>query len=126
MEKNKMLFKFLIMILVIVLMSFFICNKSRAADDTVSGMVGTVKPGNLDGTEVNSFKKTLGKILGFLEVASGITAIVVIAFLGFQYIVSTPPNMKNEAKNKMLPIVIGVVLVFGAVSIAKFILGVAG
>ena len=80
----------------------------------------------MDGTEVNSFKKTLGKILGFLEVASGITAIVVIAFLGFQYIVSTPPNMKNEAKNKMLPIVIGVVLVFGAVSIAKFILGVAG
>lgn len=66
---------------------------------------------------------TIGKILGFLQVAAGLTSIIVIAFTGFEYIVASTPSMKDELKKKMLPIVIGLVLVFGAVSIAQFIVG---
>lgn len=64
----------------------------------------------------------VNKLLGFLQVASGLIAVLMIAITGFNYIVSTP-EVKNEMKTKMLPIIIGVVLVFGAVSVARFIIG---
>ena len=47
-----------------------------------------------------------------------------IAIVGFNYIISTP-EVKDEMKKKMLPIIIGIVLVFGATSVAKFLIGVA-
>ena len=67
----------------------------------------------------------IGKLLGFLQVASGIVAVLMIAIVGFNYIISTP-EVKDEMKKKMLPIIIGIVLVFGATSVAKFLIGVAG
>lgn len=67
----------------------------------------------------------IGKLLGFLQVASGLVAVLMIAIVGFNYIISTP-EIKDEMKKKMLPIIIGIVLVFGATSIAKFLIGVAG
>lgn len=73
-------------------------------------------------SDLEDLQKMLGKILGFLQVASGLVSVLVIAFLGFTYIVEDA-NIKNEVKSKMLPILIGLVLVFSAVSISKFILG---
>ena len=64
-------------------------------------------------------------MLGFLQIAAGLLSIVMIAFVGFNYITATP-DVKKELQTKMLPIVIGLVLVFGAVSVARFILGVVG
>lgn len=77
------------------------------------------------GGDVSKLQSVIGKLLGFLQVASGIIAVLMIAITGFQYIVETP-EVKNEIKKKMLPIIVGIVLVFGATSIAKFIIGVAG
>lgn len=77
------------------------------------------------GGDVSKLQNVVGKLLGFLQVASGIIAVLMIAITGFQYIVETP-EVKKEIKAKMLPIIVGIVLVFGATSIAKFIIGVAG
>ena len=77
------------------------------------------------GGDVSKLQSVIGKLLGFLQVASGIIAVLMIAITGFQYIVETP-EVKKEIKAKMLPIIVGIVLVFGATSIAKFIIGVAG
>ncbi len=125
MRKNKMILRVILLFIVIGFFTFFVCNYSNAAQETVGSIVGTVKPGNIDASDTKSFKDTIGTILGFLEIASGITAVIVIAFTGFNYIISTP-SMKTELKQKMLPIVIGIILVFSAVAITKFILGVAG
>ena len=76
------------------------------------------------GGDVSKIQNVVGKLLGFLQVASGIIAVLMIAITGFQYIVETP-EVKSEIKKKMLPIIVGIVLVFGATSIAKFIIGVA-
>ena len=77
------------------------------------------------GGDVSKLQSVIGKLLGFLQVASGIIAVLMIAITGFQYIVETP-EVKSEIKKKMLPIIVGIVLVFGATSVAKFIIGVAG
>ena len=66
------------------------------------------------------------KLLSFLQVASGLIAILVIAFTGFNYVVASDPNIKEEMKKKMLPLIIGLICVFSASSIASFILGVVG
>lgn len=73
--------------------------------------------------EAGDLTTTIGKVLGFLQVAAGLTAVVVIALTGFNYITAETAGMKDELKRKMLPIVIGIVLVFGATSVSRFIVG---
>ena len=63
-----------------------------------------------------------GKIVSFLQVASGIAAVIMIAVTGFRYIIETP-EVKGELKKNMFPIIVGIVLVFFALSIAQFFLG---
>ena len=78
--------------------------------------------GNVDANSVTTFTNLGDTILTFLQILSGITAVVMIAITGFRYIVETP-EVKGELKKNMLPIVIGIILVFFAASIAKFFLG---
>lgn len=114
-------------ILIISICAFVIMpkNEALAAGGSASAIVGGVKAEAPDGTYASDLQSTIAKLLGFLQVASGLVAILMIAIVGFNYIISTP-DVKEEMKKKMLPIIIGLVLVFGAVSVAKFILGVVG
>ena len=61
----------------------------------------------------------VNRLLGFLQIASALIAVVMIAVTGFRYIIETP-EMKNELKKSMIPIIVGILLVFFAASIAKF------
>ena len=114
-------------ILIISICAFVIMpkNEALAAGGAASAIVGGVKAEAPEGTYASDLQSTIAKLLGFLQVASGLVAILMIAIVGFNYIISTP-DVKEEMKKKMLPIIIGLVLVFGAVSVAKFILGVVG
>lgn len=68
-------------------------------------------------------RKIIGKLLGVLRIGTGLIMVIVIATTGFKYIVNTTPGVKSEIKNKMFSVIIGLILVFCAVSIAEFILG---
>ena len=46
-----------------------------------------------------------------------------IAVTGFRYIIETP-EIKGELKKNMFPIIVGIILVFFATSIAKFFIGI--
>lgn len=70
----------------------------------------------------DTLKEIIGKVLGFLQVATGLITVIIFATTGYSYIVATP-DIKREVKAKMLPIVLGTVLVFSAISISKFIIG---
>ena len=90
-----------------------------AAEGAIDGLNTT---GSVD---VTGMQGVIGKLLNFLQIASGLVAVLMIAIVGFGYIVAQTSDMKAEFKNKGLPIIIGIVLVFGATSIAKFFIGVA-
>ncbi len=77
---------------------------------------------NIKDSDVKPFTKLGDTILTFLQIVSGIAAVIMIAISGFRYIVETP-EVKGELKKNMVPIVIGIILVFFAASIAKFFLG---
>ena len=83
-----------------------------------------MSPDYVNPDKYSPLQRVIGKILGFLQVASALTTVVVVAFLGFKMLTETP-EVKREVKHKGLPIIIGVVLVFGATSVASFIFTVA-
>ena len=127
----KTISKVLVMLMISVIAFVIMPNNAAFAGSSSKGggspvdVVSNVSAETPSDTYSGSLSGTIGKLLGFLQVASGLVAILMIAIVGFNYIISTP-DVKEEMKKKMLPIIIGLVLVFGAVSIAKFILGVAG
>lgn len=114
-----------ILAVLIIAVSMFVImpdNMSLAAGSNAGSAIDGISV--TEGGDVSKLQNVIGKLLGFLQVASGLVAVLMIAITGFQYIVETP-EVKQEIKKKMLPIIVGIVLVFGATSIAKFIIGVA-
>ena len=95
---------------------------------TYGSLLDGSKPQETDIAKISTtgVKGIVKKILGFVRVASALMSILVIAFAGFQYIVAADAEMKNEMKKKMLPLIIGLILVFSASTITYFLLGVVG
>ena len=119
----------MLIIFMIIICSFVIIPQSKveAADGSisVSGIVKGLRPTDPTEDKYSDLAKVVGQILGFLQVASGITTVIMIAFLGFELITSMPET-REAIKKKMFPIIIGIMLVFGATSIASFIISVNG
>lgn len=114
------------LIIMIMICGFIILPQGQvraAGETTVSGIVKGIRP--IDPTEdkYSDLAEVVGKIIGFLQIASGITTVIMVAFLGFELITSMP-EVRGEIKKKMLPMIIGIMLVFGATSIANFIISV--
>ena len=95
-----------------------ISNFAKATDPANSGISVSI------GDDLSS--KVIKKILALLQIASALITIVVLAFTGFNYITSQDAEMKSEIKKRMLPILIGLVLVFSATTVTRFILAVVG
>lgn len=92
-----------------------------AGTDAQGAIDGITVGGEVVGTD--KLSSLAGRILTFLQIASGIAAVIMIAVTGFRYIIETP-EVKGELKKNMFPIIVGIVLVFFATSIAKFFIGI--
>ncbi len=91
-------------------------------ESTVDKYINNINGDRRDsGLETNTITNIVGKLLGFLYYASGFLLIITVASTGFRYIVDTP-EVRGDLKRTMLPIIVGLVCVFFAASIAKFIL----
>ncbi len=118
---NKIFAILMILVSTLVIMPV---NMSFASDATAAIEGVKNKTNETSSNNYESLQGTIGKLLGFLQIASALVAVLVLAYTGFNYIVGTP-DVKDEMKKKGVPIVVGFVLVFGATSIAKFLVGVA-
>ena len=122
----KKIGKIMIILTIILLVSWIIMPKSVVNAGDISDAVSNIEAEeNIPVNKIKDIKTLIGKILGFLQIASALTTVIVIAFYGIQFIVETTPDVKGRIKEKGLPIITGIVFVFGAVSIAKFLIGVA-
>ena len=120
----KTLQKFLVILLIaICVFAVMPKNIALAADSASSAIdeIDTKTTGTIEGTD--KLTEVAGRILTFLQIASGIAAVIMIAVTGFRYIVETP-EVKGELKKNMFPIIVGIILVFFATSIAKFFIGI--
>ena len=107
------------LILLVALCIFSIVPNTVVLAENAGEIAGGV---SAEGVKISeNIWNLIGKILGYLQLIVGIIAIISIAFTGFNYITSSP-DMKAEVKKKWVPIVIGVVLVFSAVSVSRIII----
>ena len=117
----KTLQKLMLILLLVACVAYVMPQNVVMADDASTILAGVKGDQGAASGAASTLTTVVNRLLGFLQVASGLVAVLMIAITGFNYIVSTP-EVKNEMKSKMLPIIIGILLVFGAVSVARFII----
>ncbi len=116
---KKIIIKTMITLYVIIVC---MCTMCYAADGGISKLVGSMKktstPEGLD----DSFGtvKIVNTAIGLLQIAGSGIALLVITIMGIKYILAAPGE-KADIKKMATPIVIGCVLVFGAVNLAAII-----
>ena len=105
---------------ILLIMFFFLALSiiSYAGDDitdptsVITSMSGASTPASSD----NAFGKILNTMIGLLQVAGTGISIITVSVLGIKYLLASPSE-KADTKKSILPIVIGCVLLFGAVNI---------
>lgn len=64
-----------------------------------------------------------GQILGFLQVLAVALLVIMVAVLGIKYMAGSAEE-KAEYKKSFVPLIVGAILVFAAVTIANFIFNI--
>ena len=63
-----------------------------------------------------------GKVIGLIQVASAIAAVILVAVFGFKFIMGSA-EQKSDYQKSFIPLIVGVIVVFSATSIAKLLFG---
>lgn len=104
-----------------ILMAIFtICAVSQvalaaSASDIAGGI--SADTGSIDASPLQAMA---GKILGLIQIASAIAAVILIAVFGFKFIMGSA-NEKADYQKSFIPLIVGVVVVFAASSIANLL-----
>ena len=100
----------------ILMVIFMVCTISQVAlaNDVIGGI--TIE----EPSDVSELQKMAGKVLGLIQVAAAVAAIVLIAVFGFKFIMGSA-NEKADYQKSFIPLIVGVVVVFAATSIAKLL-----
>lgn len=104
-----------------ILMAIFtICAVSQVAlAASASDIAGGIKP-DTDSVSTEPLQKMASKILGLIQIASVIFAVVLIAIFGFKFIMGSA-NEKADYQKSFIPLIVGVFVVFAASSIANLL-----
>lgn len=122
---NKTL-KIAMVVAMIIATIFTFSGISLAANDA-SGLLDDV--GNKTSFSNASGKATglanmAGNVISLIQVASVILAVILIAVFGFKFIMGSA-NEKADYQKSFIPLIVGLVVVFAATSIAKLIMSIA-
>lgn len=114
--KTKSL-KIAITLLVALVTVFTISNVvfAESASDIASG----IKP-DTGAIDASPLKQMAGKVIGLIQIASAIAAVILIAVFGFKFIMGSA-NEKADYQKSFIPLIVGVVIVFAATSIAQLL-----
>jgi len=75
-----------------------------------------------DTTAAGDLTAIAGKIVGLIQIASAVAAVVLVAVFGFKFILGSA-NEKADYQKSFIPLIVGVVVVFAATSIARLLFG---
>ncbi len=112
--------KILTVVMMAVMIIFTVHNFSQAA--SASSIVDGIKPDSstVDTTDISTMA---GKVLGIIQVATAILAVILIAVFGFKFVLGSAQE-KADYQKSFIPLIVGVVVVFAASSIAKMIFSI--
>lgn len=123
--KRNLLIRIFNILLMLMIFSNFCINsgivfaekKDSGVDEIISAMESTSEP-TME-TE-SGLLGTINSVIGLIQVAGSGISILVITIVGIRYILSSPQE-KADLKKSAMPIIIGCVLLFGAVNIVAII-----
>lgn len=112
----------ILIIMLLISLSIGVANV-YAADDLSAIKSGMQNVSNLDAGS-GGIKGAINTVIGLLQVAGTGIALVVITMLGIKYLIASPSE-KADTKKQIMPILIGCILLFGAVNITAAIADLA-
>lgn len=112
-----------ILLVAIVLISVSQSCVFAAGATTGSTIVGGVSPDT--NVDISGLQSMAGKVLGLIQGATAVLAVVLIAVFGFKFVLGSAQE-KADYQKSFIPLIVGVVVVFAAVSIAKLIFSITG
>lgn len=98
-------------------------NAANAANDA-TGVIGGIHPGVDKAGDYSGLQNMATRVISLIQVASVILAVILIAVFGFKFIMGSA-NEKADYQKSFIPLIVGLVVVFAATSIAKLIMTVA-
>ena len=94
---------------------------------TASGLINDINTNTSFSSasqQATGLSNMAGKVIGLIQVASVVLAVILIAVFGFKFIMGSA-NEKADYQKSFIPLIVGLVVVFAATSIAKLIMSVA-
>lgn len=122
MKKSMKIFSVLLMVMLLV--SFMASNVfGQTPSSVITDIEGKVNAStvNIEGDIVTK----IGDIIKLIRNASAIIAVVLVVIIGVKYMMSSL-EQKAELKKSFVPLIIGIVLVVSATSIASFLFSIVG
>ena len=117
----KKTIKIVAILMLAVMIIFTVNNFSFAsASDIVAGVNA-----DSNGVDASGLQSIAGKVLGIIQIATAILAVVLIAVFGFKFVLGSAQE-KADYQKSFVPLIVGVVVVFAASSIAKMIFSIIG
>lgn len=91
-------------------------------------MAGAVKPGDITpdySVNTDGFAKAAAKILGAIRNIAAIISVIIIAVLGIKYMIGSTEE-RADYKKSFIPLIVGIVVVLAATTIATTLFSVLG
>ena len=105
----------IVSIMMMTIMMIMVATPVFAVGTSVIDQVKPTTP-----TNTTNILNLVNRILGFLQWAAIIGGVIIITILGIKYMMGSLEE-KAEYKKSMIPLVVGVIVVMGATSIAKLL-----
>lgn len=110
-----------VVLLALILISFSTNVFAAGTAITPSGLEGKIDYGT--STDTDSLMTQAGKIMGMIRNVAIIAAVIIIMVLGIKYMLGSVEE-KADYKKSFIPLIVGIVLVVAATSIATFVIGI--
>ena len=110
---RKIIYVLTIIILFSMIFDFYSVYADDGVDSIITAMEGTSNAATATGTGVGN---VTNNVIGIMQVVGSGLSIIVITLLGIKYILASPGE-KADVKKSIMPILIGCVLLFGAVNL---------
>ena len=103
-------------------MSLFVGTVSiYAADEGLEGIITGMKNASTIGDSANTnITRTINNVIGLIQLAGTGISVIVVTMLGIKYLLASPSE-KADTKKMIMPILIGCILLFGAVNLVAVI-----
>ena len=117
----KKVTKILTVVLLVAMIVMWASNVFAAPND----IIAQIENGANTNVDTSSIANMAGKIIAYLRNAAVIIGVVIIIILGIKYMTGSVEEKAGYQKS-FVPLVVGIIVVVAATSIASFLFGLLG